>query len=255
MYNLDKIYELNNQLPLLFEQNFKRNVLLVTTAIENKSLVEDIGDINKLFFIEKVNDENLFSIAENTKDFDSKVEKFKDELDKFKIDFVTFLERVDSNLNKQTREALLIINKTIENRKKKLFFAIDSFQIQDNWNMTKIRDEYLLIIEKSFSNIIDEIVRTISTGINSLNEKHIYRELLNIFNRFLKSIGIYTILIAKGEKVDEAKWKLIDPQNCGECSTNDKNLKDIIKEVLSLPYMVDDNRAVLNGKAFFWSVK
>ncbi len=158
-------------------------------------------------------------------------------------------------MNDQTREALLIINKTIDNRKKRLFYAIDSFQIQDNWNMTKIRDEYLLIIEKHFSNIIDEIVRTISTGINSLNEKHIYRELLNIFNRFLKSIGIYTILIAKGEKVDEAKWKLIDPQICGECSTNDKDLKDIIKEVLSLPYMVDDNRAVLNGKAFFWSVK
>lgn len=255
MYNLDKIYELNNQFHLLLEQDFKRKVLLVTTAIEFKSLVEDIGDINKLFFIEKVNDENLFSIAESKKDFDSKVEKFKNELDKFKIDFVTFFERVSSNLNDQTREALLIINKTIDNRKKRLFYAIDSFQIQDNWNMTKIRDEYLLIIEKHFSNIIDEIVRTISTGINSLNEKHIYRELLNIFNRFLKSIGIYTILIAKGEKVDEAKWKLIDPQICGECSTNDKDLKDIIKEVLSLPYMVDDNRAVLNGKAFFWSVK
>lgn len=54
MYNLDKIYELNNQFHLLLEQDFKRKVLLVTTAIEFKSLVEDIGDINKLFLLKKL---------------------------------------------------------------------------------------------------------------------------------------------------------------------------------------------------------
>jgi hypothetical protein len=245
MYNLGRIEKVNGE----FDETFKL-FRVVRVEIEISGEDETSQDHLTLFFVPK-GERSLFSKPSSHDDFERKKEQFKSEFERFKSEFESLFDRVEETLSEKDSKSLEVIDKTIDNRKKRLFSAVDKFEIDPNWNLQKLGDEYLLTIEKHFSNVISEVVRIVSNGA----EERVYRDILKIFNQFLKRVGVFTIKIESGEKIADSKLDFIEPQECDDCDTEDRSLSHVIKEVISLPYMVDDNRAIADGKALFWRIK
>jgi hypothetical protein len=248
MYNFDKIVSLNKKFDEVLTKDFG-HFRPITIVPKDSESGEDVNYLT-LFMIEK-GEKSLFGKPTSHDDFKSQKEKFLDEIDSFVEKFNDFFDRIEKQLSETEIDSLEIISKTIENRKRKLSSAVKKFKIDENWNLQKLSDEYLIAIEKNFSTFISEVVRVLESGID---KKPSYQQVLQIFNSFLKNIGIFTLELEVGEKLDDEKYDFIQPEECDECNTTDKNLAHVIKNVISFPYMVSENRAVANGKVNMWRI-
>ncbi|EJF07581.1 hypothetical protein ThvES_00002930 [Thiovulum sp. ES] len=248
MYNFDKIVSLNKKFDEILTKDFGH---FRPIAIVQKDSESD-KDVNylTLFMIEK-GEKSLFGKPTSHDDFESQKKKFLDEVDSFAEKFDDFLDRVEKQLSESEIESLEIIGKTIDNRTRKLISAVKKFKIDENWNLQKLSDEYLIAIDKNFSSFISEVVRVLESGID---EKPFYQQVLQIFNSFLKNIGIFTLELKAGEKLDDKKYDFIQPEECDKCNTTDRNLAHVIKNVISFPYMVAENRAIADGKVNMWRI-
>jgi len=104
-------------------------------------------------------------------------------------------------------------------------------------------------LQKNLKDIIDSLIPTILTG---RKESSAYDEILKYLNRFLSQLGIYTINLDTNKKYDN--FDFLDPQECDNCETEDLNKQDMIKEILSYPYILNENQIVVEGKVILWKV-
>ena len=174
--------------------------------------------------------------------------EIKNEYNKFSEDFLDYFERVENKLNEKQIESFEIIEKTIKNRGKKLNRTIDKFKVEDSWNISRIEEEFYFKLQKNLKDIIDSLIPTISIG---MRENSAYDGVLFLLNKFLSQLGIYTIDLKVSEICD---YELIEPQECDDCETEDNMKKDIIKEILSYPYLLNEEQIVLEGKVILWKV-
>ncbi len=84
-----------------------------------------------------------------------------------------------------------------------------------------------------------------------MRENSAYNGILSSLNIFLSQLGIYTMDIDIDK---ECNYEFVDPQECDDCETDDINKKDMIKEVLSYPYILDEKQIVVEGKVILWKV-
>ena len=78
-----------------------------------------------------------------------------------------------------------------------------------------------------------------------------------MFNKFLLKLGVYTKGLSSGKKLSESEWEYITPQENSDSETSDHTLKNVVKEVLSYPYMLtygEREQLVREGEVIMWKV-
>jgi len=237
---------LNSKFKKLLEDDFK------LVYIENKeSKKEDNKKATKndlsLFKIEKKR-ESIFEKITSVDSLDDVKKEIKNEYDKFAEEFSDYFDRVEEKLDDKQIRSFEIIEKTIKNRAKKLHGTIDKFKVEDSWNISRIQEEFYFKLQKNIKDVIDSLIPTILIG---MRENSAYDGVLGCLNKFLSKLGIYTMDISMDE---ECNYELLSPQECDDCKTNDISKKDIIKEIISYPYILNEKQIVSEGKVIVWKV-
>ena len=247
MSKIIEIEKIASKLKECLENDF--NMIYLEIKGDSKENIQiDTQDNLSKFKIEKDKDpifDKIISI-----DTLSEVKKdIKDEYDKFMNEFLDFFDRAEDQLNDKDTQSFEIIEKTIKNRAKKINSAIDKFIPEDSWNTAKIREEFYFKIGRNIKDIIESLISTISVG---MKENSAYDGILKILNKFLSQLGVYTLDLDTNTKYENLEF--LEPQECEDCQTKDINKKDTIKEILSYPYILDNERIIIEGKVILWKV-
>lgn len=249
MYDFNLIIKLNKNIKKVLEDDFKLVYVEKRIIFQGNNKKESLDDLS-YFKIEK----NKKSIFDEIKSIDSLNElknKIKNLYEEFNQDFEDYFDRVENQLDENHIKSFESINKIIKNRGKKLNTTINKFKIEDNWNsVSKIKEEFYFKLQKNIKDILESLLPTISVG---LKDNSAYEGVLICLNNFLSKLGIYTEDVQVG---DECNYDLLDPQECDDCKTNNEQLKDIIKEVLSYPYLLNNENGdiLLEGNVILWKV-
>ena len=249
MSSFVEIEKLNIGFKKLLEEDFKL-VYIEGKQIKAKDDTESLSNDLTLFKIEK-NRESIFKKITSVDKLDEVKKEIKSEYEKFSNEYLDFFDRAESQgeLDDKQRKSFEIIEKTIKNRGKKLNGTINKFKIEASWNISKIEEEFYFKLQKNLKDILDSLVPTISTG---MRESNAYDGILKYLNKFLSQLGIYTIDLELNKKY--TNFDLLDPQECDDCETEDLEKQDTIKEILSYPYLLNDEQIVLEGKVILWKV-
>ena len=247
MSNFIKIEKLNIGFKELLEDDFKLIYIEKKERKEEDSKESPQNDLF-LFKIEKKK-ESIFKKITSVDKLNEVKKEIKSEYEKFSEEFVDYFERVDSKLNEKQTKSFEIIEKTIKNRGKKLNTTIDRFTVEDSWIVSKIEDEFYFKLQKNLKDILDSLIPTISTG---MRENSAYNGVLGFLNKFLSQLGIYTMDLDINKKYDN--FDFLAPQECDDCETKDLDKQDIIKEILSYPYVLNEEQIVVEGKVILWKV-
>jgi len=243
-----EINTLNIKFKKLLEDDYKL-IYIEEKQIKQEDNSETSQNDLSLFKIEK-NRESIFKQIVSADKLDEVKKEIKSEYNKFSEEFVYYFDRVENMLNDKDKESFEIIEKTIKNRSKKLNRTIDKFVIEDSWNsVSKIEEEFYFKLQKNLKDIVESLIPTISTG---MRENSAYDGILTSLNKFLSQLGIYTIDLDSNKKYED--FSLLDPQECDDCETEDLNKQDMIKEILSYPYVLSDELIVVEGKVILWKV-
>jgi len=242
--NIDK---LNIKFKTLLENDFKVIYIEQKESLKENNREEFKNDLS-LFKIKK-NKESIFKKISSIDTLNEVKQEIKSEYEKFTDDFLDYFERVDKQLDKKQVESFEIIEKIIKNRAKKLTSTIDKFKVEDSWSVSKLEEEFYFKLQKNLKDIVSSLVPTISTG---MKENSAYNGILISLNDFLSQLGIYTMDLDVDKKYED--FHFLDPQECDDCETSDLNKQDIIKEILTYPYILDEERVVVEGKVILWKV-
>ena len=254
MYNFERIYSLNESLKTCLENDY--GLIYITQRIHNQGDEvfnnSDEDNYLELFFIPKKEPfiiEKITSI-DGLKEVQKEIKKYYND---FLKNFGNYFEQVESQLDEKTNESFEIIYKIIQNRKKKLFSKLDKFEIEDDWNIQRTKKEFLFHIQKNLKDIIKSIIDPILSGIK---ENSAYDGIIEIFNNFLSSLGIYTKTLQVGYKLKDEDFYLINPiESEDDVETTDLNKKDVIKEIIHYPYLINEQDVILEGEIILWRIK
>jgi len=244
MCDFTKINEINKGLKTLLEDKFKKIYL---EKIERKNNNEE--EVCDLFSF-KIDKKGL-SIFEKITSIDA-LDEVKKEIikryDEFSEEFSDYFGRVEDQLDERQIKSFEIIDKMIKHRGKKLKSTIDKFMVKDGWCVAKIKDEFYFKVQHNLKDIVDDLLPAISTG---MRENTAYEGIMTYFNIFLSQLGVYTKVFEANQKCD---YEFLSPQECDNCETSDLDKKDVIKEVLSYPYILADNKIIVEGKVILWRI-
>jgi len=247
--DFNQIDQLNLKLKNILETRFKLVYFEVRKEISDNPIEKNSeNSFLHLFEIPKKED-SIFSSINSIDDLTLVKDKILDNFNSFLDEFDSYFERIEDKLDEKNCESFEIIFKTLKNRKKKLESALKKFKIEDGWNLSKIREELSYSLKKNLKDIIDSLIRPISIG---LQDSSAYEEILKQFNLFLSDLGIYTHQFNSGDKLNDDDWNYVEPQEDDSCDTSEDNLKDVIKEVISYPYLIGDNTVISEGKIILW---
>lgn len=250
MYNFEHLYETKNKLKECLEKYFG---LVYIEQKEKKVIKDDKNNLSSNLDLFKIPKQKA-SIFEKITSIDklNEVKKeIKEKYDNFSDDFIDYFDRVESQLNEHQIKSFEIIEKIIKSRDKKLKNSLTKFKIEDSWNVEKIKEEFFFQVQKNLNDIIENLIPTFIVG---MKESTAYEGLIKIFNRFLSNLGIYTLEIKINKKFDDYSDDMISPQECEDCETTDKTKKDMIKEVISYPYLVDEDKVISESKVILWRI-
>jgi len=253
MYDFNIIYALNSKLKPLLVDYFQCNYFEVRAKVETNNMQDDIseGGYLPLFQIPQSR-ESIFSKITSIDKLDEVKKEVSDLLETFKDDLIDYVMRVEKQLDENNLETFDILINLLKNREKKLNTKIRKFKIEDSWKVAKIQEEFLSAIYKNLADIIYSFIRPIEVG---LKENSSYEEVLKLLNRFISDLGIYTKDFQAGDKLSDKDDGFVEYQECGNCDTTDSTKKDVIKQVLSYPYLINKDDVILSGKIFVWRVK
>ena len=249
MFSFVEIEKINIGFKSLLEDSFKLVYIEKKETKKEKNKEYSQDDLSP-FKIER----NRESIFERITSIDKLNEVKKDIIDKydnFSDDYLDFFDRAESQgqLEDKQIKSFEIIDKIIKNRGKKLKGNINKFNIEDSWTTSKIKEEFYFKLQKNLNDIVDSLIPAISTG---MRESSAYKGVLTSLNNFLSQLGIYTMDLKTGEVCN---YEFIAPQDCDDCETEDESKKDIVKEILSYPYILSEEEIVVEGKVILWKVK
>jgi len=245
MYDFNQIYNLNQTFKSLLETSF--GLIYIEEKIEN--LENDTGNTKDLSLFEiSKNKESIFLKIKSPDTLEDVKKEIKEYYEKFSKNYLDYFERVEDQLNEKDQESFVIIDKTIKSRGKKLNSTIKKFKIEDNWNISKIQEEFYFKLQKNLKDIIDSLIQPISTGIK---ENTAYDGILKVLNEFLSTLGIYTVKFEINQETDN---NILEPQHCDDCETKDLEKKDKIKEILTYPYILNDKQIISEGKVILWKI-
>ena len=247
MFSFIEIEKLNRDFKKFLEDDFKLIYIEAKNIKENGNKESLSSDLSK-FKIEK-NRESIFKKITSVDTLDEVKKEIKDKYNKFSEDFLEYFERVENQLDEKQRKSFEIIEKIIKNRAKKLNGTISKFEVEDSWNISKIKEEFYFKLQKNLKDILNSLLPTISTG---MRENSAYDGILFLLNKFLSQLGIYTIDLDINKKY--SNFDFLDPQECDDCETKDLEKQDFIKEILSYPYLLNEEQIVLEGKVILWKV-
>ena len=250
IYSFDDMYKLNVGFKKLLQEDynvvyFEKRAEITGTEIDNK---ETENQFSHLFQVPQ-KDDSIFSTINSPDDLEQVKSKISLFYDQFIDDFDTYFERIEDRLDEKNLESFEIIFKTLKNRKKRLDSSLKKFKIVDSWNITRIKEELQFALQKNFKDIIDSLVRSISTG---LYESSAYEDILKQLNLFLSKIGIYTYNLNIGQKLTEKDWNFVEPEEGENCDTSNIELRDVIKEITTYPYIIKDGLVISEGKIILW---
>ncbi len=248
MYNFQGMVDLNSKLKSHLEKYYKITYIVVTR--ENNSANDGTTEKSNNLepFVIEQKKASIFASICSADELVKVKNEIKHSYEKFSDDFLDYFDRVEEQLSEKDVESFTIIEKTIKNRGKKLISTIDKFEIEESWNIAKIQEEFYFKLQKNLKDIIDSLVAPIGNGIQNNSA---YGGILQYLNSFLAQLGIYTKSFAIGDKSDD---NLLEPQSCDDCDTTDISKKEIIKNILTLPYILDDEKIISEGKVVLWKL-
>jgi hypothetical protein len=240
VYNFSEIYKISKKFETLFRAYF---------GYPDRREMEAEFPYS-IFKIAK-NGQSIFSKPNSIPMVKERAEKIKDFYEEFIDEVGEYLDSVLERVSESSQKSLGIIYKIISKKKKSFFSTIARFEADENSSLSKIIEDFFWTIQKKLSPIMKELLTSFENGLKS--EKMIYAKLIKIFNKFLSKLGVYTETIFVDDKIN---YDTTDPQDgCENCDTKDRAKKDIIKEVLSLPYLIDvakEPQPLLEGKVYIW---
>ncbi|PHR55774.1 MAG: hypothetical protein COA47_13595 [Robiginitomaculum sp.] len=246
---LDNLNNLNKRFKALFEDKYDKKYFVVV-PVNQKSEGDSVSDVLAYFTIKNSN----LSICNDITSAE-KLSEIKNiiltDYEQFSLEIIEYYERVCASLDEQTGKSISIIAKTFKSRKKKLDAAFKRFTVQDHWGITQLCSEFESILVKFLSDLIENTIRPISTG---LKEHSVYQDVLSMFNAYLAKLGVYTSRYEVGHKLTDDDWHMLSPVDSDDCETSDESLKDVIKNIRSYPYFIGDNTLILEGDVILWRV-
>ena len=247
MCKFQDIEDLNIKFKTLLENDFKLIYIEQKESIQKDNQQEFKNDLS-LFKIKK-NRESIFKKINSIDTLKEVKQEIKSEYEKFTDAFLDYFERVENQLDEKQTKSFEIIEKIIKNRAKKLNATIDKFKVEDSWKVSKMKDEFYHKLHKNLKDIVESLIPTISTG---MKENSAYNGILISLNNFLSQLGIYTMDLDLNKRCED--FDFLDPQECDDCETNDLSKQDMIKEILTYPYILDEESVVVEGKVILWKV-
>ena len=165
--DFEVIFKLNDHFKILLQNDynlvyFEKRVGQISDKMEEK---EDDNQFLHLFEIQQKED-SIFSKISSIDDLKEVKEKLIQFYTQFIDNFESYFDRIEDKLDEKNIESFDIIGKTLKNRKKKLDSSIKKFKTEDSWNIAKIREELQCSLQKNLKDIIDSLIRPISTGLH-----------------------------------------------------------------------------------------
>jgi len=248
MYNFDRLEKSKINLKHCLENCYQR-VYIEKVDIQEKEINKKID--NSIYLISFKNNALVDKLS-SVEDIKSIKNSYLEIYENFIHKYIDYFKRVENQLDDKNKHSLTIIYKTLQNRNKKFKSTLNKFEIEDNWKISDIKERLFdEVIAPFLKDILSNLLISISNG---MKENTLYRDILNLLNRYLEEIGVYTKEIKEGEECD---YDLLEPEECDNCETDDKSKKDIIKEVISYPYLSkfeNNEYIVMSGKIYVWKV-
>ena len=249
--NISALYSLIDSLKTVFENGFGQVYIESKRKLsDDKEQLENIQDLDSnIFKIEQKNEpiykkinspDDLFKIKEEIKN------EYKNTLD----NFYELFDKVEDQLDNSVIESLEIIGKTLANRIKKLDSSFKKFKTEDSWDIEKTQAEFAKVLLKQLKDILESIMPSINTGIQT---NSVYEKVVVIFNTFYSSLGIYTKEFAINNDISDitSYIQIIQMPNA---EIKDISFKDKISYVESPAYLFDTEFIILEAKVSVWRV-
>lgn len=209
-------------------------------SIIQKFFIEGVGERNDI-----EDESSIFSIFSL---IDSLSSSLSDEIG-------NILDDNENQVQECIIDALDIILGQVDGFKKSFDSRIVKFKKEcerDEIPFARQKEMFEELIRKSFSSLIGETLSAIYRGIQ-ITSNPIYDLVLQEFNTFFRNVGISTLDVKIGSKMDFEICVYADAETVKD--TEDINLDDCVYEITQLPYVFANKFLVSPGKVCTWRFK
>lgn len=222
------------------------------SQIVNKSLEKNRKTFSNDIFMLKNNRNAIFEKINNERDTNTVINEIEECFENFKLEYDENFDLLDDILDDKNRQSLMIIQNIIKQHGLKTSRELAKFKssIENDWTITKIREELAFKLLKILRELIDKLLHSI---INGIKEYDSYYSIVEILNNLLSQLGVYTVDVKQGDKI--SNFDLLEPQITDNNKTNDVSLENKIKEVFNLPYLFNDELVILEAKVVIWKLE
>lgn len=250
---LEKILQINKCLKDVLEIDFDMKYIENIHEDDIKKLSSSLIILD-YFAIDKPTTTLPIMQTKSLKDVGDLRDKIITNYDSLINEFNEYFDRIETQLDAKNIKSFSIVGKTLQSRKKKFDSASSRLISENSGILYEVQTQLLVLLKKHLSDIIYDIIRPITSG---LKENTAYKNILEMFNKFLSKLGVYTKRLSSGKKLKESEWAFINPQESSDSETTERTRKDVIKEVVSYPYMLaysDYDDCIREGDVIMWRV-
>lgn len=249
--NISALYSLIDSLKTVFENGFGQVYIESKRKLsDDKEQLENIQDLDSNIFKIEQKNEPIYKKINSADDLFQIKEEIKKEYKKTIDNFYDLLDKVEIQLNDNGVKSLEIIGRTLDNRARKLDSSFKKFKTEDSWGIEKTQVEFAKILLKQLKDILESIMPSINTGVQTNN---VYERVAEILNTFYSSLGIYTKEFAINDDISDitSYIQIIQMPNA---EIKDISFKDKISYVESPAYLFDTEFIILEAKVSVWRV-
>jgi len=189
-----------------------------------------------------------FKISTSSQPIYKKINNFND-INKLISEIILEIEKININSyiigvkDENTKKSLELMNKIIEKYKTKIK---DIENIENTEDLKTVRDIQNLFRDKILKNtekfFLKKVIDSIYKGLFANMEYDVYESILKKVNKYLSYLGITTYNnININEEINDLNYVEILTTK----DTSDKNMVGKVSEIISYPYIINDNKDII----------
>ena len=242
--NISNINALNKDFDDCLTKNYGK---LYFSKKTNNASEQTSNFDHELFSIEK-NDGYIVSGLQSPDDLNLLKEKILSDYELLTNEIKEYAKRVKTAVDEPVSQGIIMIAKGFNKKTKILKSKLDRFEVEATWNTQQMAIEFEGLIADFYKGFLSDSINTITRGINTHSA---YEELLNILNRYLQKMSVYTKHYSIGYKISDADWYFLKGDT--SCETQDVALKNCIKDVFSLSYLLGEH-CISEAEVSLWKL-
>ncbi len=242
----EDIKRVNSELFAFFKEKYD---FILSEKINQPQPPEDVDKLIKRFIV-RSSEKPIFQKLNGADDIKDLLEDINDLAKAMGNSIDDIVQSYEEQLkNDQVVETIDMISRLVQKFRKALNARVKKFHVDDAVTVDEMQSDFFDLISKILKeNLIERIIPAIYEGMK-IGNVEIYDLILGKINNFLSAMGIRTLEIEAGQKIN---YDFCRPTESEENSTDDYRLKEVIKEIRQLPYIFDEDHIVVEGEVIGW---